>query len=227
MLLSDLGDQHQTGHHIIRRKRRWFQGFPLSLEQLGASNPSLSIPPMTLFPTAVVELTFLPCPWEARPPLQVFLRETSGCEGLQGTSQNLLCCSGGNNPQPQSICGEGCELVTVPSSARVVFRLPAPGRAKFPACKAESSSSISQVKLTPAVFRACNENWCLGKVYKTQETAGEIGPWGENAHFKSRACPAAGILAGGSSRLPLTTKCYTSSWTHIFSWMKQERNLRS
>lgn len=76
----------------------------------------------------------------------------------------------------QSICREGCELVTVPSSAGMGFRLPAPERAKFPACKAEGSPSISQVKLTPGVFRACNENWCLGKVYETQETAGEMGP---------------------------------------------------
>lgn len=50
VLLSDLGDQHQIRNHKTRNKKGGFQGFPQSLEQLGALKPSLPIPPVAVVP---------------------------------------------------------------------------------------------------------------------------------------------------------------------------------
>lgn len=91
-----------------------------------------------------------------------------------------------------------------PPKSRLVFRRP--GRAKFPVCEAEGSASISKVEMTPVIFRACSENWCLGKVYEIQETAGEIGPWGENADLRAGLALKQGSWQGGGADCLLPPK---------------------
>lgn len=116
----------------------------------------------------------------------------------------------------QSICGEGCELVTVLSSARVVFRLPAPGKTNFPDCKAGGSTEHFQSEtVIPVIFRACSENWCLGKVYETEKTAGEIGLWGENAHLRAGLVQKQGSWQGEAADCLLPPKV-TQGAGHIY-----------
>ena len=69
----------------------------------------------------------------------------------------------------------------------MVFGLPAMGSRKFPVCEAEGSTKNFQGEtVTLLIFRACDENWCLDKVYESREIAGEIGLQGENAHLRAR-----------------------------------------
>lgn len=78
-----------------------------------------------------------------------------------------------------------------------------------------AKQSISKVKRTPVIFRARNENWCLAKVYETQETAGQIGSWGENAHLRAGLAQNQGSWQGEASDCLLPPKV-TQEAAHIY-----------
>lgn len=71
------------------------------------------------------------------------------------------------------------------------------------------------MKRTPVIFRTCKENWCLARFYETQETAGELDPWGENAHLRAGLAQNQGSWQGEAADCLLPPKV-TEADVHIY-----------
>lgn len=74
VLLSDLEDHHQCGHHITRGKKECFQGFLHSPGQLGVLNPP-----------------FVPLPWLCSPEQGLNSSDLPSCPvpGVQATPSGV------------------------------------------------------------------------------------------------------------------------------------------